>query len=92
MPSMSSARPKKCSFSQYDQLRREYNGDEKVPSIRLSPLKSLELEHVLSLSPAKNDDGLKLFPTIPVPEMLGKQGKSETRASLTLFRQKSRYD
>lgn len=73
----------KCSFRQYYQLMREYDGDEKVPSIRLSSLNSFEVKHVLSLSPAKNDQGLNTFPTVPLPEMLGKQGKSETGSSLT---------
>lgn len=66
----------KCSFRQYYQLMREYNGDEEVPSTRLSSLNSFEVEHILSLSPAKNDQGLNSFPIVPVPEILGKQGKS----------------
>ncbi|KAJ5602595.1 hypothetical protein N7537_005551 [Penicillium hordei] len=62
----------KCSFRQYYQLMREYDGDEEVPSIRLSSLNSFEVEHVLSLSPAKNDQGLNSFPIVPVPDILVK--------------------
>lgn len=78
----------KCSCRQY-LLLREYDGDEKLPSVHLSLLNSFEVEHVLSLSPAKNDEGLNFFPTVPLPEMFGKQGKSETGISLTSCSQKS---
>ncbi|KAJ5854227.1 hypothetical protein N7534_006770 [Penicillium rubens] len=49
----------------------EQDGDDaRLPSVRLSLLNASEVEHILCLEPAKTNQGLDSFPTIPPPELL----------------------
>ncbi|KAJ5955429.1 hypothetical protein N7501_009708 [Penicillium viridicatum] len=73
---------------------REYDSDKEVPSIRLSSLNSFEVEYILSLSPAKNDQGLNSFPIVPVPEILGRgrqYGDEDKAASNIIVAQNQRF-
>ena len=60
----------KISSPQFYQLMHEHHDDERIPSVRLSLLNASEVEHILCLEPAKNNQGLNSFPTVPLPELL----------------------
>lgn len=62
----------KISSPQFHQLMHEHNGDERIMPVRLSLLNASEVKHILCLEPADNNQGLSSFPTIPLPELLGK--------------------
>ncbi|KAJ5520279.1 hypothetical protein N7463_000732 [Penicillium fimorum] len=60
----------KNSSAQFYQLMHEHDDDERIPSVRLSLLNPSEVEHILCLEPAKNNQGLNSFPTVPLPVLL----------------------
>jgi hypothetical protein len=73
------------SSPQFYQLMHEQDGDDaRLPSVRLSLLNASEVEHILCLEPAKTNQGLDSFPTIPPPELLRESRESQRGASLTL--------
>lgn len=52
----------KISSPQFYQLMHEHDDDERIPYVRLSLLNASEVEHILCLEPAKNNQGLNYFP------------------------------
>lgn len=53
----------KISSPQFYQLMHEHDDDDEIiPSVRLSLLNASEVEHILCLEPAKNNQRLNSFP------------------------------
>lgn len=61
----------KISIPQFCQLEHEQDDDEIIPSVRLSSLNASEVENILGLEPAKENQGWNSFPNVPLPGLLG---------------------
>lgn len=82
----------KISYQQLHQLTREWNNDDKLPTVHLSRLTTSEVARTLCLKPAGNDDGLGSFATVPVDELLSEWSQSDDGILLTFHSTESLQD